>query len=89
MIKHLELIDNQGNKLVPIDSIYPIGSIYMSINNTDPSTLFGGLWERFGIGRTLVSVNENDIDFNQPEKVGGGGRLIPLQSLNSHHIITQ
>lgn len=24
---------------------YPIGSIYMSVNNTDPSLLFGGVWE--------------------------------------------
>lgn len=29
-----------------IDLVYPIGSIYMSINTTDPTTLFGGQWER-------------------------------------------
>ena len=29
-----------------VDTIYPIGSIYMSVNNVSPSTLFGGTWEQ-------------------------------------------
>ena len=29
-----------------IDMIYPIGSIYMSVNNVDPSMLFGGTWDK-------------------------------------------
>lgn len=26
------------------DAAYPVGSIYMSVNSSDPSTLFGGTW---------------------------------------------
>ena len=33
------------NRDVP-NKVYPIGSIYMSVNSTNPSKLFGGEWER-------------------------------------------
>ena len=29
-----------------LDLVYPIGSLYMSMNETDPKDLFGGTWER-------------------------------------------
>lgn len=28
-----------------LEAVYPIGSIYMSVNNTSPAILFGGTWE--------------------------------------------
>lgn len=41
--------------------IYPAGSIYMSVNNTDPSTLFGGTWvqlkDRFLLGAGSAYIN--------------------------------
>lgn len=53
--------------ITPImDAIYPVGSIYMSVNATNPSTFFGGTWERIAKGRTLVGVDEKDSDFNKP-----------------------
>lgn len=51
--------------------VYPIGSIYVSVNSTNPSELFGGTWERFANGKVLVGVDEDDTDFNKVEKTGG------------------
>lgn len=39
-----------------IDSIYPVGSIYMSVNSANPQTLFGGTWQRIQ-GRFLFAAD--------------------------------
>lgn len=54
-----------------LNTIYPVGSIYMSVNNTNPSTLFGGTWESWGAGRVPVGVDVNDTAFDTVEETGG------------------
>ncbi len=51
--------------------IYPIGSIYMSVSDTNPTELFGGTWVPWGTGRVPVGVNASDDDFSTVEKTGG------------------
>ena len=53
------------------DCIYPIGSIYLSVNNINPSEYFGGTWVSWGSGRVPVGVNSSDSSFNAVEKTGG------------------
>lgn len=38
---------NQANQTMAalFDLVYPVGSIYMSVNNVSPALLFGGTWE--------------------------------------------
>ena len=59
-----------GGKSI-FDLIYPVGSIYMSVNSTNPSTLFGGTWVAWGAGRVPVGVSSGDANFGSVEKTGG------------------
>ena len=55
-----------------IDIIYPVGSIYISVNNVNPGTyLTGTTWEAFGTGKTLVGVDTAQTEFNTVQKTGG------------------
>lgn len=54
-----------------LNKIYPVGSIYISVNSTNPGDFLGGTWVQFGQGRTLVGVNTSDSNFNTVEKTGG------------------
>lgn len=67
--KELNEICKAINNLVNV--IYPVGSIYMSVSKTSPSTLFGGKWEEWGAGRVPVGVDTDQTEFNIVEKTGG------------------
>lgn len=69
-------------------SVYPVGAIYMSVNNTDPAELFGGTWARWGAGRVPVSVNESGTEFRTVEKTGGAISVTLSQSQIPAHIHT-
>ena len=70
MSKSIQLKDKNNEKYYP-HPYYPVGSIYLSVNNTNPSRWFGGTWELIAQGRTLVGVDTNDTDFNTVKKTGG------------------
>lgn len=43
-----------------LNLVYPIGSIYMSANNTSPETLFGGTWEQIE-DRFLLAAGSKSV----------------------------
>lgn len=56
-----------------LNLIYPIGSIYMSMNSTSPATLFGGTWSQIGDGyylRASSSGAGNTLDAQLPNVTG-------------------
>jgi len=54
-----------------LDLVYPVGSIYMSVNDVNPANIFGGVWERWGAGRVPVGVNATQSEFSTSERTGG------------------
>lgn len=55
----LELLADLGTETVDeiLGLVYPVGSIYMSINNVSPATLFGGKWVQIK-GRFLLGASD-------------------------------
>lgn len=47
------------NAFLTAQGAYPVGSIYLSVTDTDPATLFGGTWERISQGRFLLGAGSN------------------------------
>lgn len=52
-------------------AMHPVGSIYTSINPTNPSEYFGGTWVAWGSGRVPVGVDGSQDEFKTVEKTGG------------------
>lgn len=53
-VANKKYVDDKTTVAAIRNLVYPVGSIYMSVNNTNPATLFGGTWaqlkDRFLLG---------------------------------------
>lgn len=56
-------------KLTFLNTVYPVGSIYISMNETNPGTLFGGTWERIS-GRFLIGCGGTGSGANNINNFG-------------------
>lgn len=62
---------NYSTTLATINLIYPVGSIYMSVNSSNPSTLFEGTtWQAYSQGRVLVGAGTSDRTFTAGSQGG-------------------
>lgn len=60
-----------------VNIVYPVGSIYMSVNDVSPQTLFGGEWEAIQ-GRFLLGA-----DASVPAGSEGGEAEVALQEAHT------
>lgn len=73
-----------GENLYPCP-FYPVGSIYLSITTTNPSTYFGGTWSQIAQGRTLVGVDTSQTEFKTVKKTGGEkAHTLTVNEMPSH-----
>lgn len=65
--------------------IYPVGSIYFSINNINPASLFGGTWTSWGSGKVPVGVDTLQPEFKTVQQTGGSKvHTLTINQMPSH-----
>ena len=71
--ENMTKIENWINNL---DNRYPVGSIYISVSEENPSNLLGGgVWEEFAAGRLLIGVDTAQQPISASEKLYGSSTV--------------
>ena len=81
--------DGNANITIPQVSIlqaYPVGSIYMSVVETNPAELFGGTWEAIAPGRVLLGAGEysSSISYTAGDKGGVTSKTLTSSNIPKH-----
>ena len=88
---HISYNDLENKPTIPtvaniLNTIYPVGSIYISVSSANPGNTFGGTWVAFGAGKTLVGFDSNDADFSTVEATGGEkAHTLDITEMPSHN----
>ncbi len=54
--KTINTVSTQVNN---IDRYYPVGSLYLSLSDTNPASLFGGTWQKVAAGQNLMGAGNS------------------------------
>ena len=76
-----EGIANAVKKSDLLNLIYPVGSIYMSVNNTNPASLFGGTWQQIK-DRFLLACGST---YNAGATGGEATHTLTIAEMPSHN----
>ena len=82
-IKYVDSADEKMQATIDaiLSRIYPVGSIYLSVDSTSPESIFGGTWEPIPTGKMLLSAG----DGYAVESTGGEAEhTLTVDELPSH-----
>lgn len=88
MSKAIQFRNRNNEKIYPCP-YYPIGSIYLSVNSTNPGTIFGGTWQRLTGGFLYGCVNSSGAGNGTGTSTGGatgntGSTTLTVNQIPSH-----
>lgn len=72
-------LNNNFNDL--LDLIHPVGSIYISVNDISPETLYGGTWEQIK-DTFLLACGDT---YNNKEKGGSSIHQLTIEEMPAHN----
>jgi len=88
----LNEINSLKESTVTVNAIYPVGSVFISTNSTNPSNLFSGTeWEAYGQGRTLIGAgtgtdsNNTSMTFENGKTGGEYKHQLTINEMPAHN----
>ena len=81
----IAVLDKDDLKSELLDLVYPVGSIYMSVNKVSPKTFLGGEWVPWGNNHYIVgwgTPGENDVKID--EALGSTTVKLGVRNLPQH-----
>lgn len=77
--QNLQKIEEEQKGRNLLNKMYPVGSVYITTTNTNPSSIVGGTWQAFAQGRTLVGVDGSSYTASG---VNGGDAIKSITTSN-------
>jgi hypothetical protein len=82
------LVNETSFKSLLLDAVYPIGSLYWSRNETDPSMLFGGTWKRIK-NKFILAAGDEGTTYAVGKTGGAATVTLKVSEMPGHnHTIT-
>lgn len=78
-----------GEKVLTLNSAFPVGAVYITFDNNNPGNFLGGTWVQFGQGRTMIGQGtgndgSTEMSFTASAQGGEYKHVLSLNEMPSH-----